>query len=146
MNTKNTVTWQKILSKDEEVREEFSISDRYIKIWGTILTIITLPAFMLGIPFIMAFYFFFYLRKANIYAFTNKRVLIHKGWLSTSLVSIDYHKITDIYVSEGIFQKILTKSGTIAIDTAGTGGEEIVLNNVANPYKLKKLLDELKDK
>jgi uncharacterized membrane protein YdbT with pleckstrin-like domain len=146
MNTKNTATWQKILSKDEEVKEEFSISNRYIKIWGTLLTLITIPAIFLGIPFIIAFYFFFYLRRANIYAFTNKRVLIHRGWLSTNLTSIDYHKITDIYVSEGFLQRLITKSGTIAIDTAGTGGEEIVLSNVANPYKLKKLLDELKDK
>jgi twitching motility protein PilT len=82
----------------------------------------------------------------NIYAFTNKRVLIHRGWLSTNLISVDYHKITDIYVKEGFLQRILFKSGTIAIDTAGTGGKEITLSNVANPYKLKKLLDGLKDK
>ncbi len=148
MNTQTNATWQKVLSKDEIIKEEFSISNRYINIWGGFWTIVlgifTLALLGLGAIF-PAFYYFFYLKKANIYAFTNKRVLIHRGWLSTNLTSIDYNKITDVFVSESFFQRLLTKSGTIAINTAGSGGEEVVLYNVANPYKLKKLLDELKD-
>jgi len=144
MQTINHKIWKKILGKDEVVRYEFSISNQYITVYGWVLIIITLPTILL--PIIFAFYFFFYLKKSNVYAFTNKRVLIHRGWLSTNLISIDYHKITDIYVSESFFQRILTESGTIAIDTAGTSGEEIVLKNISNPYKVKILLDELKDK
>lgn len=143
MNSQNTAVWQKILSKDEIVKEEFSISNRYIKIWGIVSVVIT--SISIVIPIILAFYYFFYLKRANIYAFTNKRILIHKGWLSTHLTSVDYHKITDIHVKEGFFERIITKSGSLIIDTAGTSGEEIILKNVANPYKLKKLLDELKD-
>jgi len=154
MSTNNNTVWQKVLSNEEVIKEEFSIGNRYVKIWGIFWAIIylqpTLISLLFGtlIPFFLIplFYYFFYLKKANVYAFTNKRVLIHKGWLSTSLVSVDYSKITDVFVSEGIFQKLLTKSGTITINTAGSGGEEVILNNVANPYKLKKLLDELKDK
>jgi uncharacterized membrane protein YdbT with pleckstrin-like domain len=148
MNTQNNSVWQKILSKDEIVKEEFSISQKYINIWGTFWTIIMglFTIILLGAgALIPAFYYFFYLKKANVYAFTNKRILIHRGWLSTNLTSIDYAKITDVFVSEGILQKLITKSGTLKINTAGSGGEEVVLNNVANPYKLKKLLDELKD-
>lgn len=146
MNTKNEAIWHKILSKDEEVKEEFSISNKYINIWGTFWTIVCFfILFFIGAA-IPAFYYFFYLRKANVYAFTNKRVLIHTGWLSTNLTSVDYNKITNIFISQGLFQKLLTNTGNIAIDTAGTGGEEIILRNVNDPYKLKKLLDELRDK
>jgi membrane protein YdbS with pleckstrin-like domain len=148
MNTQNSAVWQKILSKDEVVKEEFSISNSYIKfcgiLWSILYAIFTIFLFGLG-ALIPIFYYFFYLKRANIYAFTNKRVLIHKGWLSTNLTSVDYSKITDIYVSEDWIQKLLTKSGTIKVNTAGSGGEEVVFKNVANPYKLKKLLDELKD-
>ena len=148
MNTHTSAVWQKVLSKDEVIKEEFSISNKYINIWGTfwiiILGIFTLA--MLGIgALIPAFYYFIYLKKSNLYAFTNKRILIHRGWLSTNLISVDYNKITNIFVSQSFFQKILTKTGTIAIDTAGTGGEEVVLKNVNDPYELKQLLDNLRD-
>ena len=106
--------------------------------------VFTLFIFGLGALF-PAFYYFVYLKRSNAYAFTNKRVLIHRGWLSTNLISVDYVKITNIFISQSFFQKILTKTGTIAIDTAGTGGEEVVLKNINNPYKLKQLLDDLKD-
>lgn len=145
MNTINQDIWKKVLSKDEEVKEEFSVGDKYRMFYMTIWLVISLPFFAIGLPLLVLFYFLFYVKKANVYAFTNKRVLIHKGWLSTSLVSIDYSKITDVYVSEPFLQRVFTKSGLISIDTAGTGGQEVVLKNVANPYKLKKLLDELKD-
>lgn len=148
MNNKNNDVWQKILSKDEVVKEEFSVSERYIRVWGIFWSVIMglCTIILLGLgALIPAFYYFFYLRKANVYAFTNKRILIHRGWLSTNLTSIDYSKITDTFVSEGFFEKLLTKSGSISINTAGSGGEEVVLNSVANPYKLKRLLDELKD-
>ena len=145
---KNTAVWEKVLSKDEQVQEEFSISKKYIMFWGVtwsiLAAILTLYAFGFAALFTI-FYFFFYLKKANVYAYTNKRVLIHKGWLSTSLTSVDYPKITDVHVSEPFLQRVFTQSGSIAINTAGSGGEEVILKNVANPYKLKKLLDELKD-
>ncbi len=146
MNTVNQDIWKKVLGNSEEVKEEFSVGDKYRIFYMIIWLVISLPFFTIGAPLFVLFYFLFYVKRANVYAFTNKRVLIHRGWLSTSLVSIDYNKITDTYVSEPFLQRVFTKSGIISIDTAGTGGQEVVLRNVANPYKLKKLLDELKDK
>ncbi len=148
MNKHNDAVWQKVLSKDEVIKEEFSISNKYINIWGTFWTVLlglfTIPFFFVGALF-PAFYYFFYVKKANLYAFTNKRVLIHRGWLSTNLVSIDYTKITNVFISQSIFQKLLTRTGSIAIDTAGTGGQEIYLKSINEPYKIKQLLDSLKD-
>lgn len=142
--------WDKTLSKGEEIKHSFSIGDRYIKfnliVWG----IISLPLLfaaglgLLTFP-IALFYYAFYMRVSNAYAFTNKRVLIHTGWLSTRSTSIDYSKITDVHVREPFFDKILTKTGDIAINTAGSGAIEVVLRHVEKPYEIKKLLDEMRD-
>lgn len=142
--------WDKVLSKGEEVKHSFSIGEKYIKfsliVWG-IISLPLLFAFGAGVVvFLIAlFYFAYYLRVANVYAFTNKRVLIHKGWLSTNAISIDYSKITDVRVREPFIDKILTKTGDIAINTAGTGYTEVVLQHVEKPYEIKKILDEMRD-
>lgn len=144
---KNDNIWQKTLSKDEKVEYEFSIGDRYIKfcliMWGIISVLLTFVG-LITFP-IAFFYFYFYLRKANIYAFTNKRVLIHRGWLSTHMVSVDYSRITDIHVTEGFFERVITHTGSLAIITAGSTSDQIILKKVNAPYELKKKLDLLRE-
>lgn len=142
--------WQKTLSSNEKVEFEFSIGDRYRKFGLIIWAIISLPfLFASGIGifiFLIAlFYYGFYLKAANAYAFTNKRVLIHRGWLSTNTISIDYSKITDVHVQEPFLDKIITHTGNLAINTAGTTFHEVILKHIKSPYEVKKQLDSLKD-
>ena len=73
-------------------------------------------------------------------------MLIHRGWLSTKTISIDYHKITDVVVEEGFWYRKFTHTGNLIIDTPGMSGDDIVLKYVENPYELKKKLDLHKDK
>ena len=143
--------WTKILTSTEEIKYEFSIGKRYLKIrlitgytLGVILLFL-LP--LLGFILILIFYLYygFYLKKANRYIFTNKRVLIRRGWLSTKLISIDFNKITDIEVQEPFFEKLFYKTGTISLNTAGTSLREVILERIENPYKVRKKLDALKD-
>lgn len=91
-----------------------------------------------------AFYYAFYLKVANAYAFSGDRVLIHKGWLSTKLISTEYQKITNVTVHDPFISRIITKTGTLVIDTAGTSGKEIQLTRIERPYEVKKKLDELR--
>ncbi len=139
--------WSKTINSNEKIIHEFSIGGRYLKfnliLWA-IPSLLLLFAGGLGIIiFLIAFFYFeFYLKIANAYAFTNKRVLIHTGWLSTKTVSVDYNKITDVTVNEPLFDRIFTKTGHLTINTAGTGEKEVVLKHVASPYELKKKLDE----
>ena len=91
------------------------------------------------------FYYLFYIKVANAYAFTNKRILIHQGWLSTKLTSIDYYQITDTYVLEPFLARVFTKSGHLVVNTAGTSLFEVYLRYVDSPYEVKKKLDLLKD-
>jgi len=149
--------WEKILKDGEIVRYEFSISDRYRKLCMTggmiIGAIIMLTVFktlytyaIIGLFIFLAslFYFGYYLKTANAYAFTNKRVLIYRGWLTTQTISIDYNKITDVSVIEPILDRVVTKSGYLTINTAGTSQHEVMLKHIAFPYEVKKKLDEIR--
>lgn len=141
--------WQKTLGSDEKIEHEFSIGDKYIKFklifWG-IICIPLLLALGLGVLVFLfiLFYFAFYLKAANAFAFTNKRVLVHRGWLSTHTISVDYSKITDIHVMEPFFDRVLTHTGNLAIITAGSTTDQIVLQHISDPYEVKKKLDTLK--
>lgn len=149
-----TKIWNKVLNPHEEVKHEFSIGKRYRRIC-LIASLVIGAVFLISSvsyirPFgafliiLVLFYFGFYLRVANAYAFTGDRVLIHRGWLSTKLISTEYQKITDVTVHEPFLKRIIFRVGSIIVNTAGTGTHEIELRNVEHPYEVKKKLDELR--
>jgi len=143
--------WQKTLSNNEEVNYEFSLGKRYrigmFIFFGIIAVIITVFKAAIGIPalLLVAAYYLWYLKVSNAYALTNKRVLIHKGWLSTKMISVDHDKITNVTVDEPFVSKVFFNTGSLVIDTAGTGGKEIVLKNIEHPYEVKRKLDDLRE-
>ncbi len=147
----NKEVWQKILSPNEKIKYEFTISENY-RIIG-ILTGIALGFYFfalssfLGVVFILfiVFYFGWYLKEANNYAFTNKRVLIHQGWIGSQLISVDYNKITDVTVVEPFLDKLVLRTGHLKINTAGADSQTISLKNLAEPYKIKNKLDEIRE-
>ena len=147
---------QKVLGKDERLEHSFSIGGRYINfgliVSGLFLLLLLLvfgkgffPYFLIFFAFAF-FYFAFYFKLANVYAFTDRRVVIHRGWLSTHSISVDYSKITDIRVIDPFFKRIITRTGYLAINTAGSHNVEIILKHVERPYELKKILEDLKDR
>lgn len=141
--------WKKVLSPNEVVQYEFSIGQKFLKIQTIVLCIIFVPFLFvpfIGIPAIgiVLFYNLFYQKRAHAYAFTNKRVLIHRGWLGTRTTSVDYNHITDVHVLEPFVERVIYKSGSIAINTAGSSNLEIVLRHIDAPYEIKKKLDALK--
>ena len=143
--------WKKILNQDEKIEYEFSISERYRKIhlvfFGiiSIILIITEPHYIGVLAFLLVvFYYGFYIRIANAYAFTKKRIIIHQGWLSTKTISIDYEKITDITVEEPLLDRVITHTGNLVINTAGTDFPEVVLTRISRPYEIKKKLDHFR--
>lgn len=141
--------WKKTLSNDEHVEYEFTVGSGYIKanliFWG-ITSLALLFVVGLGIfTFLFAlFYYKFYVKRANAYAFTNKKVLVHRGWLSSHLISVDYSKITDVLVKESFWDKLITHTGLLALNTAGTSMHEVVLKHIDSPYEVKRKLDSLR--
>lgn len=142
--------WKKVLRNDEEVKFEFSVGKKYRMFYLILLSIFASP-FLIGTPafgiillLVVFFYFGYYLKAANAFAFTNKRVLIHRGWLSTNAISIEYDKITDVSISEPFIERLVTKSGNIAINTAGSSTKEVILKHVQTPYEVRKQLDSIR--
>lgn len=143
--------WDKTLTDQEKVEYEFSIGQGYKKfylIFWSIIGAIFLLAYGFGLIILALawFYYGFYLETANVYAFTDKRILQHRGWLSTRTTTIDYHMITDVQVREPFFQRIFTHTGSLSVDTASSSklSHEITFANVDSPYELKKRLDILR--
>jgi membrane protein YdbS with pleckstrin-like domain len=161
---------EKLLSSNEEIRYQFSFGEWYLKIkkiiaisFGSVLLLsagllinhffkvdIIILILIIGVLLVLLIivsliYFDWYLKRANIYLITNKRIIIHKGWLFTYLKSIDFQQITDIKVIQSFIDKIIFKTGTLKINTAGTQDYEIALSCVENPHKIKTIIIEVKD-
>jgi len=140
--------WENLLSPGEEIKFEFSLGKRYINLSRNFWIIVGIPFLFfygLGIIFILVGLFWaWYLRRANNFAFTNKRVLVLKGWLSTRLTSIDYDKITDLKIEQHFFERTIFNAGSLIINTAGTPFHEVILTNIENPYQVKQELDQIK--
>jgi len=145
----NQKIWQKVLGQNEQIKYEFSIGKTYRLVVSVFLILLGIPMLFaagLGLVLIaLGLFLMWYLKKANKYAFTNKRILIHRGWLSTRLISIDYDKITDTHIEEPIIDKIITKTGHLAVNTAGTSVQEAVLKHIESPYEVKKELDQIRE-
>ena len=157
--------WQKALVEHEQVRHEFSVGEGFknlgiaVSIVATIIAVLIMigllalmdwpiwPAAVIGILMLVSLvtYFWFYLPIANAFALTDRRVIAHRGWLSTSAVTVDYAKITDVSVRDPMLERWLTNTGYVVINTAGGDQEEIVLSHVTRPFEIKKILDQLKD-
>lgn len=146
--------WQKIITPGEKIEYQFSIGNRYLFFYWLLWLFISMGSIMVyqspPVPLLLflgaTFFYGFYFRIANAYAFTDHRVLVHRGWLSTNLVSIEYSKITNITVEEPFFTKIFTGTGSLTISTAGSIDGGVQLKHVAKPYQLKKILDNLMTK
>ena len=87
-----------------------------------------------------------YLRLARRYFITTERVMAITGWLAQSTISIDYPTITDLTVTRDVFERFITQSGSLMIDTAGGPGEEITLIHVENPIGVRDQILELVEK
>ncbi len=143
--------WNKALGAGETIEVEFTLSSRYLYfnlIFWMVIGLVLVPLWGIGIIIfaIALFYFGFLLRRSNMFAFTNKRILIHRGWLSTSMTSVNYSQITDVEVRQGLAERLLYRSGTLLINTAGSSAYEVTITNVENPYGLKQKLSELVEK
>ena len=142
-------SWSKILSTDESLQKEFSISRRYCNILFSFSTVASLLILFFNIfvaifVFLLGLLYWFYLTKAKHYGFTNKRIVIVDSFLGESITSIDYSQITDIEI-EQTFLDQAAGWGTLIINTAGTHVPEINLTFIDNPQSLKQALDQIRD-
>lgn len=150
--------WKKILNPNEEVKYEFSIGALFRFLMSLFLGLIIFvllgslsylffawplwPAAVFSAALFLLFNW--YLKIANAYAFTNKRVIFYRGWLWTRLITADYDQITDVTVEEPFFERIIFDTGYLYVNTAGTDYQEISFLHISRPYEAKKALDGLR--
>lgn len=73
------------------------------------------------------------------YTITNKRVSARVGIIAKHINEIDIEHIRSVTTKQGILARILGY-GNVMIGTAGTGGIEIIIKNIANPEQIKELI------
>jgi uncharacterized membrane protein YdbT with pleckstrin-like domain len=113
--------------------------DNMETIW---LIIIAIYIFIV-IPSVL-FYNLYYLRIRNEFVFSDKRILVKTGWISTKMISINYNRITDVSITQSLVDRLLN-IGSLAISTAGSEGYRVSLSHINKPHNKKKLLHELKE-
>lgn len=153
----NTGDFEKMLSQGEKIEYECGIGNQYrlvnFILWAMIFFALvmstnnkgTVPGFLIFF-LVIVFYFGVYLKKAYSYALANKRLLSKSGWLSTTMQSIDYDKITDIVIVDKLLKRVFYNVGTVIVHTAGTDSKELVMANIENPYEVKRKLEEIKER
>lgn len=93
---------------------------------------------------------YIYLRYRNtFYVLTNKRSIISTGVLGIDFTSIDHAKVTDLFLSVTLIDRVLN-CGSIRIQTASSSSPgQLHLNNIkgfigiANPYETYRLIKSL---
>ena len=141
--------WSKILSGDESLQKEFSISSRYRNIVLSLsaaasLLILFFNIFAAIFVFLLGLLYWFYLKKAKHYGFTSKRIILVDSFLGENITSIDYTQITDIEIVQSFLDQA-AGWGTLTINTAGTHVPEVNLAFIDNPQGIKQALDQIRD-
>jgi uncharacterized membrane protein YdbT with pleckstrin-like domain len=84
-----------------------------------------------SVVLVLALVYCSFLRKTYVYYITNQRCIFHGGILRRIERSIHYHKITDVEMSQNIFERILGISslkiftpGTASMKMSPFGGEK----------------------
>ena len=144
---------EKIISPEEKVLIEFGIAENYARFWiflgiltGAISLIFVEQRWLGLLLAITLIVYGFYLKFAYFYFLTDKRLIFYYHFFNTEMITIDYQKITDISARENFLERIFLGSGNLSINTAGGPKEEIIFSHIANPYDLKRRLNEIRSK
>jgi hypothetical protein len=71
---------------------------------------------------------------------TDKRTTLRYGILSKSITEIWHRDVRNVLVSQSFFQRIFGV-GSIGVSSAGGPGLEIQVAGMANPYRVKQIID-----
>ncbi|HLD25943.1 MAG TPA: PH domain-containing protein [Candidatus Andersenbacteria bacterium] len=141
--------WRRFLLPDEQLIHAFGVGGAYVFVFwiapmlATLLLggVVGIANILLGSMFLIAtagfllpiLYLLFFIH----YAVTNKRVVVREGVLQKRYITVDMKSITDISVRESFLERLLTHTGTIGINTAGSPGIELRLKHVRHPFQFR---------
>ncbi len=87
-----------------------------------------------------------YFRLSNNYYLTDKRIIIRNGFFAIDIKTIEYNRITDMETKQNFFERFVSFSGDLTVNTAGGDELEIELYNIDSPTELKANINTLRDK
>lgn len=97
-----------------------------------------LLGFLLGLVAISVFLPILYQKYFIHYAITDHRVMTREGLLHKIFVTADLPSVTDITINESFLERILTRTGVVGINTAGSNHVELHFDHVKRPFALRK--------
>lgn len=83
--------------------------------------------------------------RNNYLALTNRSVVRRKGVFTKEERAVPLNQVQDIAISYGIVRRILGH-GDVEIETAGSAGTEIVMQNIDKPEEFRALVFEQIDR
>jgi uncharacterized membrane protein YdbT with pleckstrin-like domain len=126
------------LIKDERIVHTGHIS-LWQMAWLIMLGIILLPAFGLGLIFLLIAWIKY---KTTELAITNKRVIAKFGFISRRTVEININKIESIQVDQSVTGRIFNY-GTLLI--SGAGEPQAPILGISKPMEFRKAFMEAQD-
>lgn len=119
---------------------EFIIYEGHISLWSVshllLLGTLLIPLFGLGFILLIAAYIKY---KTTELAFTNKRLVVKKGFIQRQTVEIALAKVESIQVDQGVMGRIFN-FGTLILSGAGT--PQAPLAGISNPMAFRKAFME----
>ena len=103
------------------------------------MVIVAIPLCLLGIGFLILGLLWLQSRGERL-TVTEERVIHRRGILSRHIIDVRLADIRNIRVSQGMFQRLFGV-GALGVATAGTGGEEIAMDGIAWPEKVKAIIE-----
>lgn len=109
----------------------------YFFLKAPLTSIFRVPIVQIGIvSFIILFLGVFFVSYMNLknreYRFFNNEVEVYEGFINITQDNISYNRVTDISFDRPVWQRIFG-TGTIRLNTAGSGVHEIHISYVNNP-------------
>lgn len=113
-----------------EERTIQEIQPAFVSYWGHCLAgVLLLPLFGLGL---LVFLQMILDRASKRYTVTNKRLIVRRGIIARHVDEVEIAHIRSVNIRQGLWQRLLGY-GHLLVGTSGTGGIEIVMQNIANP-------------
>lgn len=126
------------LIKDERIVHLGRIS--LWSLWGWLLLgIVLLPAFGLGLVFLIVAYVKY---KTTELAITTRRVIAKFGFVSRRTVELNIHKVESVQVDQSVMGRLLNY-GTLVI--AGAGEPQAPIPGISNPIAFRRAFIEAQD-
>jgi membrane protein YdbS with pleckstrin-like domain len=142
--------WQRFLLPGESIVFCFGVSGAYlILFWMIPAMVMTALAiysvfinlilgFLLGIVAVSVYLPVLYRRYFVHYAITDRRVMTREGLLHKTFVTADLPSVTDVTIDESFLERVLTGTGIVGINTAGSNRVELHFDHVKRPFALRK--------